>query len=922
MKATVRLRRPALPGRNRVGPAAGAGVAASAVLGILVLATVFIAVALPRANLGYRTRTLQQMFRAMSPTERAVLADADLTGLTQRADGTGQNILTVGRVRRAGHWMAGRLQRDGLPLAPAAAQWGGITATAGQLSGAPKPAPGSMSPPQLDLLYRTSLDRYARLAAGSLPTQVAGTAGHPAVQIAVTVATAARLGLHVGARLRASGQALLVTGIIRPVKPGSSFWTVAPNATAPQLTYPTPDSPPFLSSAAFVGAAELPALETRLGRQHLAALWVFPLDLGHVSADQASGLLQALQQVTALPTAVGGAGASATGSGAGLEVDFSAGLVIALPPVLASDAAVQNALSPLFVSLAAVAAVVLLMGAMLVAGHRRAEFSVIRARGASLAQVAALAARGAAATVLPAAAVAVTAGLLVTSGPPSTLAVWLAAAIIATALAGPPLLAVSQLPTRRVPARTPGAGRRIRLVRQGVINVGLIAVAVGGLIVLRRQGLPPPGRPDVFTSLAPVLAAVPIALLIAGCYPVALACLARLARRSRGVVLVVGLARGRAVARAAVLPAFGLIVAFTVAAFATMEWGSVTRPEVAASWQATPADAVVTGWSAGPGLTPYAQRVIARVPGVQQVAMVSVLTGTARHGRSLPVAVVDPRQYAKLVAATPAPRFQAGLLARPPGAGAGAAATGPVPVLISPAAGAMLARSATLRVAGRWLRLHVAGRLTRMAGVPPGSRFAVLPDWALGSRVPPPTLIALQGPHLDTRALTRVVHQVLPGARITLRSQLLATMMAAPLPHGGLITLVQGAAAAAAFSLLILLIMLVLSARSRALTLARLDAMGLDPAQSRRIVVVESLPVILCAALGGTACALALVPLAAPAVNLAAFTGSQVRVPLHADPLALGAVTGGLLLLTGAALIIQDRLALRQDVRQALRADE
>ena len=124
------------------------------------------------------------------------------------------------------------------------------------------------------------------------------------------------------------------------------------------------------------------------------------------------------------------------------------------------------------------------------------------------------------------------------------------------------------------------------------------------------------------------------------------------------------------------------------------------------------------------------------------------------------------------------------------------------------------------------------------------------------------------------------------------------------------------------FSLLILLLMMVLSARSREVTLARLDTMGLGPTQSRRITAVESLPVILSAVLGGMVCALALVPLAGPAVDLAAFTGNQVRVPLQADPLTLGAITGGLLLLAGVALTIQDQLARRQGVSQALRAGD
>jgi len=921
MKTTARQLRLRLSGRARSGTAVvGVGAAASAALGILVLAGVFIAVALPRANLGYRTDVLRQAFRAASPADKAVLADADLTELIQSGYSTKRAILSVSQVGLYGNRMAGSLRRAGLPLALATAQWAGLTAASGELSGAPKPTPGSMDPPQLELLYRTYLDRDARLVHGSLPAGFAGKGNAAAFQVAVTTATAARLGLHVGSRLRAAGQALVVTGIIRPINPRSSFWTVDPSATAPRLTYLSPNAPPFLSTAAFVGAAELRALETRVSVQRLHALWAFPLDVRRVSADQAGGILQALRRVTALPAAVAGPGVTAASAGYTLEVNFGAGLTTALPPLLARDAAVQRALSPLLISLAAVAAVVMLMGAMLVADHRRAEFAVMRARGASLAQVAALAARGAATPVLPAATIAVMVGVLVTPGPPWTLAVWLAAAIIATVLVGPPLLAVFQLRTRRAAALAPAGRRGIRLARRLVTDGALAATAVGGLIVLRQQGLPSRGGLDLFTGLAPVLAAVPIALVIAGCYPLALARLARLARRSRGIVTIVGLARGRAAARSTVLPAFALIVAFAVTAFAAMERDAVTRAEVAASWQATPADAVVTAPGVGSGLTPYARRAISKVPGVQHVAMVSVLTGSAADGRSLPVVIVNPGQYAELVAGTPTPRFPARLLARP--SSAGADATGRVPALISPAAGPMLGRAATLRVADRWLRLRVAARIVGIAGAPPSSRFAVLPAWALGDQAPQPTIIALKGSHLDTGALASIVRRTVPGARITLRSRVLDAIAAAPLPHGGFVTLAQGAAAAGAFSLLILLLMMLLSARARALTLARLDAMGLGHAQSRRIIMVESLPVILSAVLGGTASALALVPLAGPAVDLAAFTGSQVRVTLHADPLALGAVAGGLLLLAGVALTIQDRLVRREGVSQALRVGD
>ena len=98
--------------------------------------------------------------------------------------------------------------------------------------------------------------------------------------------------------------------------------------------------------------------------------------------------------------------------------------------------------------------------------------------------------------------------------------------------------------------------------------------------------------------------------------------------------------------------------------------------------------------------------------------------------------------------------------------------------------------------------------------------------------------------------------------------------------------------------------------------------MGLEPAQSRRIMAVETLPAVLAAAVGGTACALALVPLVGPAVNLAAFTGTPVQAALRADPVVIMVAAGALLLLAAVTLVIQGRLARGRGTTQALRVGE
>ncbi|HEY1345582.1 MAG TPA: hypothetical protein VGF54_11385 [Streptosporangiaceae bacterium] len=897
--------------------ATGAGAAASFALAILVLAVVFIAVAVPRASLGHRTQVVQRILHAAPSQQTAVLGDANLSGLNQGQVGAGELAL-------AGRRLSGSLQRDGLPLAPAASQWSGLAIDAGAVSGTSGPSAGRLGTPQLEILYRSGLSRNATLVAGSLPTGAPAHGSPAAFQVAVTTATAASLGLHVGSRLTAADQVLVVSGIIRPLGAASSFWTVDPMAPVPRLTYPTPDSVPHLSGAAFAGAAELPELERRLSGQQLQALWSFPLDLSHVGADQAAGLLQTARGVSYLPT-VGNVSASLSaqaGASAPLVVSLSSGLVNVLSSFVATDAAVQRALSLLFVSLAVIGAVVVLLGARLVAEHRRAEFALMRARGASLGQVSAVAARGGAAAVLPAALLAAATAVLLTPGPVSWLSVWLAAAVIGTALAGPPLLAAWQHRARRAAAPAavaPAARRRASAARRWVADGALVGAAVAGLVILRDQGLPPPGRVDLFTSLAPVLAAIPVALLVVRTYPLVLGQLARLAGRRRGVVLVVGLARGSSAARGGTLPAFALILAFAVVAFAAMARGAVARANIAASWQAVGADAVVAAPPTGPGLTAAARRLITAVPGVRRAATVAVTTGTSGQGVSLPVAVVDPLQYAALAAGTPAPPFPAGALARP---GRGVARAGAVPVLVSAAARAIVGQGSELSVAGRQLRLHVVGGLASIAGVPAGSQLVVVPRWALGNLAPPPTVIAVAGPRLDTAALTGAVHRAVPGAQVTLRSRLLAAISGAPLPHGGYVTFAQGAAAAGAFSLLILLLMLLLSARSREMTLARLITMGLGRDQSRRITAVESVPAILAAAAGGAACALILVPLVGPAVDLAAFTGVPVSVPMRADPVALAVATAGLLLLMALTLSVQSALARRLGTGPALRVGE
>ena len=213
------------------------------------------------------------------------------------------------------------------------------------------------------------------------------------------------------------------------------------------------------------------------------------------------------------------------------------------------------------------------------------------------------------------------------------------------------------------PGCSPAGRRRIAATRRWVADAALVLGSAGGLILLRQQGLPPPGQVDLFTSAAPVLAALPVAALVMRAYPVVLAAAGPAGPAAPRDVLLVGFAHGSATTAARALPAFALVLTFAVIAFAGMARGAVTRADVMASWQAAGADALVTTPAAGAGITPAAQHLITTVPGVRRSAAAAVVQGTSGQGLQLPVVIVDPERYAALAATIPGPAFPAAALA-------------------------------------------------------------------------------------------------------------------------------------------------------------------------------------------------------------------------------------------------------------------
>ena len=940
--------RPAQRRKSALHALWGTGAAGTVALAVSVLCCAFLATAGPRASLAMRTQALHRQLAAVPAVQRSVQVTADWytfsLAMPVRVIPAGKKVPIVAgsggasaaQLADVSREVARDLAATPLPLHAGVPDWTSLTTGDNVVSGAAPSAVLAGTPPQVQVDYRAPLGRYAALAAGRYPRSATVKQGRPAgepgllgaprgadLQVAVTQAVAARFRLHPGSRIAVTvvntPVTLTVTGVVRPVAPGSAFWTADPAAPAPVLVPRTPYNPAYWEATVFAGPGELAVMQALFSRDAMQFGWDFPVSVGQVGAGQAQALAGDLNRAASRSLTLSGALGNASKT---LNIT-TPGPAQALSAFLTTQNAVETVLSLLFAGLAVIGAIVVLLAGQLAASLRRTEFALIRARGGALWQVAALTLADSALAALPAAAGGVGLALVVTGGGFPPLAWWLVGLTLLAALAGQPVAAVTahravrtgDAAGRRAPEPgedRPAAGRR------WVAEAALVIAAVGGLAVLRQQGLTAPGGLNLFAAAAPVLIAIPAALLAMRAYPVVLRGLLRLFSRRAGATSFIVLARAARASTVTVLPVFALVLALVLAAFAGMVRDAVARGETAASWQAAGADAVVAAGTSTAGLTAADQARIAAVPGVTGAAAVRIMTGALPSGGTADIAAVNPASYAALASATPWRRFPAAVLTARSGAGHA------TPVLASRQMLAALGRGpVTIRSDSGPVVIRIAGTLAGTPAFPANARFIVMPLAAVRSPAAgqlPPNEMLLAGAHLSPGALAAAVRATVPGAVIRLRSAALSALENAPLQHGTYVLFAVGIPAAAALGVVALLLSLVLGAAGREQTLTRLATLGLSAGQARLAAIGENLPALLAAVAAGAACAAGLAPLVGPVLDLSVFTGSAAGVPVRADFVALAVPAVALAALALAALAAEFAAARRRGLATALRA--
>ncbi|MGW2464232.1 FtsX-like permease family protein [Streptomyces sp. NPDC001761] len=281
---------------------------------------------------------------------------------------------------------------------------------------------------------------------------------------------------------------------------------------------------------------------------------------------------------------------------------------------------------------------------------------------------------------------------------------------------------------------------------------------------------------------------------------------------------------------------------------------------------------------------------------------ISPLTG-GDHSRISPLTGGDHSRVSPLTDGDHSPTSHPAVEARPatsplaaearPGAGHLAVGTrsGPLPAVASPSVASSYGTRRPFLVRledGSAVTVRIVLVRDRTPAVS-GPDFLIVDRAGLPAPASRPTTLLLTGDHMDADALRKAVGG---SAAVRLRAEERARYADSPLQSGAERVYTAAVVTGAGFAVLALLLSLLRAAPEQSALLARLRTMGLTRTESRRLLVLESLPQALLAALGGTLTGWTAIRLLAPGIDLTAVAFPSAQNPvtgirLHPDTWSL-----------------------------------
>ncbi|MGW4052944.1 FtsX-like permease family protein [Streptomyces sp. NPDC004779] len=920
-KARVRAVAPWVRTRLRAAPGAAAGLA------LLVFVTALLAAALPRVVDAYETEGLRHGVR----TAPAHLSQVEVTvPLEQGA------TISPETLRELQEGLRGLIPP---PLLTDPGQTAHGIRTMVLIPGLDPwlPRPSNVAP-EFVLASPSDLSDHSTLLQGRMP---AGSPARP--EAAVTARTAEILKIKPGSVVHVPGitpepVAVTVTGIVEPREPERPYWAVEPLLRTPVLaTKPDPTQIIYFWQAALLVSPQAgSALASTTGSPE--AYWRFPPVSGHLTAADAGPLAASVDSLS------GGPALAKIHELTGPTVRVATDLGTVLGTHDATGAAIAPVVAVAVFGVGAVGAVVVAMTGGLLLFRRDSELTLLRARGASLPGIGLRLLGETSAVAVPAAALGLVAAIALVRGPdtPGAPALTGSAPLLPSVLGAALVALVTALvlPVRAVLRhRAPRVhGAREDLVdarpsrRRTVVELTLLVLAAGAIASLRLRGTADAG--DHLVSAAPVFVGVIAALVLVRFQPLPLRLLARQARRMRGVVGPLAIARAGRSPAGGVLPLLALVLSLTTAAFGGSVLAGVAEARDRASLLVTGADARVEA-AAESGIPAGLTEAVRGAKGVREAQSVQIEYGVALPSpvttappMSAPLVAVDPAAYAGLARRTDNGAFPAGLLASTGKGGREAAldTARVLPAIASPAVAARLGdQPQRIDSDAGGFRVRVVAVRDSTPGVR-GENFLVVN--AADITLQRPTAVLVSG-DVDGPALRKAVASKSRDAEVTLSAEARAAYVDSPLQSGAEGLYAAAIGAGAAYAVAAVLLSLMQSGPERATLLSRLRTMGLTRRQGRRLLGLEALPPAVFAALGGALAGWATVPLLAPGVDLrrlalataeggAALTGT----PLRADPWSLVLPAVAVVLLTGVAAGVQAWWTGRRSSVKELRAGD
>lgn len=486
---------------------------------------------------------------------------------------------------------------------------------------------------------------------------------------------------------------------------------------------------------------------------------------------------------------------------------------------------------------------------------------------------------------------------------------WLMGAVVGAALVATPVqgavIARSAWTGRRVAAnrRERESAARRRGLRRVVGEVGVVVLALGAGWSLHSRGLLGGARgTDPLLAAAPLLVAVAMTVVVLRLYPWPVRALARLARRSPGVLGVVGAARARRALEP--LPLLALTVGTSVAVTGMLLVDTVRSGQLDASWDRTGADVRIDGFDLG-----RAVPVLRAMPGVTAVsgALTANATSLDVGATSMTVALraVDP-EYAETVAELPDPPADLAAITALSGR---ELVDDRVPAVVDEVLAEIITRDElSIAVRGASVPLLVVGTTDHAPVGEAAGPFVYVDLATVGALIRDEANVVdtvwVQGEGAEDAAEAVAAEFGVGPDGVHTRSGWLTDRRAMPLVNGVEQAMLIGTAAVGLLAVLVLGATVLAGARERGRTLSLLRTLGMRARLGWWLALAELAPVVAAAVISGAASGVVVVLLLGRALGLDVLVGGVGMPPPTVEPAAIGMLAaGGLGLLIAAALV-------------------